>query len=199
MIESSLLSQKNNADLWKEFRQGDRLSFQHMYKEHLNELFNYGSKVTPLRCVVADSIQEMFIDLWNNKSNLSHTDNIKFYLFKALRRRIVKELAKNRKCFTDYDQTSFENTVIMLPLENRIIEVQNDSERKENLRKAISKLSERQQEVVSLIFYEGFSYEEVSKLIGINLRSTYTLAWKALASLRKEILRFVLLAFLILP
>ena len=102
-------------------------------------------------------------------------------------------MVKNRKCFADYDQSRFENTAILLPLENIIIEGQNDSERKENLTKAISKLSERQKEVISLIFYEGFSYEEVSKLIGINLRSTYTLAWKALSSLRKEILRFVVI------
>ena len=199
MIERSLSKQRTDTELWKEFRQGDRLSFQSIYKKYLNELFNYGSKITPVRSVVTDSIQEMFIDLWHNKSNLSNTENIKFYLFKALRRRIVKELVKDRKYFTGYDQSNFENTDIVLPLENRIIEDQANSERKANLKRAISKLSERQQEIISLIFYEGFTYEEASNLIGINLRSTYTLAWKALASLKKDIIKFVALFFLFLP
>jgi len=45
----------------------------------------------------------------------------------------------------------------------------------------------RQKQVIHLLFFEQIAYEEVSKLMGINLRSVYTLAWKAIANLKKHI------------
>lgn len=193
MLEQPLSGNETDGELWKKFREGDRRAFQVLYQKYLQQLFNYGYKVTPVRTQVIDGIQDMFIDLWNNRGSLSHTDNVKYYLFKALRRRLVRNLKKEKKYWLGSDDVLKENAILVLPLEHVIIEGQENEEKMGKLRKAISKLSDRQKEVITLIFYDGFSYEECSKLIGINLRSTYTLAWKALASLRKEIVKGILI------
>ncbi|MEQ6118940.1 sigma-70 family RNA polymerase sigma factor [Reichenbachiella sp. MALMAid0571] len=197
MQVNPLSDHEMDGELWKKFRHGDRLAFQKLYQKYLQDLFNYGFKVTPQRSQVTDAIQDMFIDLWNNKSNLSQTENIKYYLFKALRRRLIRNIKADKRYWVGEEKIA-ENATLVLPLENIIIEGQENAERLHQLKKAISKLSDRQKELISLIFYEGFSYEECSKLIGINLRSTYTLAWKALASLRKEIVKCIMIPFLFL-
>lgn len=198
MLEQPLSGNETDGELWKKFREGDRRAFQVLYQKYLQQLFNYGYKVTPVRTQVTDGIQDMFIDLWNNRSSLSHTDNVKYYLFKALRRRLVRNLKKEKKYWLSSDDVLKESTTLVLPLEHVIIEGQENEEKMGKLRKAMSKLSDRQKEVITLIFYDGFSYEECSKLIGINLRSTYTLAWKALASLRKEIVKGILIPLLLM-
>ncbi len=184
----------NDSELWQQFRQGDRVAFQQLYQKYLQELFNYGCKVVPVRSIVTDGIQDMFVDIWHNRGNLSSTDNVKYYLFKALRRRLVRNMDKERK----HRLFPVEQEVdVIFPFEDQLIAGQHNKEKLQQLRKAIGKLSDRQKEVISLIFYEGFSYEEASNLIGINLRSTYTLAWKALSILRKEITRLIILPFFI--
>lgn len=198
MLEQSLSGNDEDSELWKKFREGDRRAFQSFYQKYLQQLFNYGYKVTPVRTQVIDGIQDMFIDLWNNRSSLSHTDNVKYYLFKALRRRLVRNLKKEKKYWLGPDDVLKENATLVLPLEQVIIEGQENEEKLSQLKKALAKLSDRQKEVITLIFYDGFSYEECSKLIGINLRSTYTLAWKALASLRKEIVKGILIPLLLM-
>ncbi|MDN5199882.1 sigma-70 family RNA polymerase sigma factor [Fulvivirgaceae bacterium BMA10] len=193
-----LLSPKNEPDhiLWQQFREGDRRAFQQIYQKYLNELFTYGMKVQPHRNLVKDCLQDLFIDLWKNKENLSKTDNIKYYLFKALRRKITKDVVKKKRYYVERDVVEFSDTQIVFPFENKIIELQGQLMESQKLRKAVERLSDRQKEVINLIFYEAFSYEEVSNIMNINLRSVYTLVWKAISSLRKDIISFLALFIL---
>jgi RNA polymerase sigma factor (sigma-70 family) len=180
--------------LWEAFRQGDRDCYQKLYTKYLDALYNYGYKVFPNKAVITDLIQDLFIDLWKYKNNLSQVKNVKFYLFRSLRNRIIKEVERNR--YITYDMESeFGNALMVLPFEAKIIETQIQSENKEKLQKAFLALSKRQREVINLLFYEKFSYEEVTSIMSINLRSVYTLVWKALAVLRKE-LSCLIVAFL---
>lgn len=179
----------SDKHLWERFRQEDRSAYQQLYSRHLSALYNYGYKVVPNESVVADHIQDLFIDLWKYKANLTQVKDVKHYLFRSLRNRIVKAIRQNR--YTSYDiydiQEEHHDVLMVLPLENKIIENQTCSETTKKLQRAFLALSKRQREVINLLFYEKFSYEEVAGIMNINLRSAYTLAWKALAVLRKEL------------
>lgn len=172
--------------LWKAFKQGDREVFSYLYKTYLDLLFNYGMKVAPDRDLVKDSLQELFIELWKNKQNLSDTRQIRFYLYKALRRKLIREVQKNSgkrfETLTEYtpDQVSF-------PLENQLISEEVSRMRKARLAKALGKISIRQQELLTLLYFENYSYEQISEMMGIHVKSVYTLAWKAFASLKKSL------------
>ena len=184
----------SDESLWEAVRQGDRGSYQMLYSTYLNDLYNYGYKIIPNKAVVADHIQDLFIDLWKYKDNLSRIKNFKHYLFRSLRNRIIKEVSRNRYMVCDME-SEYTNALVVLPFEHKIIESQTQSDTAKKLQKAFLALSKRQREVINLLFYEKFSYEEVAGIMGINLRSVYTLAWKSLAVLRKE-LSCLIVAFL---
>ncbi len=194
MSPSNKESSVTDEDLWEEFRQGDRVAYKKLYSKYLNDLYNYGYKIVPNQAVVTDQIQDLFIDLWKYKDSLSQVKNIKHYLFRSLRNRIIKELSQKR-CISLDIKNEYINTLMVLPLENKIIESQTQSETEKKLKKAFMTLSKRQSEVINLLFYENFSYEEVADIMSIKLRSVYTLAWKSLSVLRKE-LSCLIVAFL---
>lgn len=175
-----------DESLWEAFKQGDRNAYQQLYSKHLCPLYNYGCKIIPDKAVVTDHIQDLFIDLWKYRDNLSPAINIKYYLFRALRNRIIKGVHRN-KCTTYPEESEYSNGLIVLPFEQKMIENQAQSENKKRLQKAFHALSKRQKEVINLLFYEKYTYEEVAGIMSINLRSVYTLAWKSLAVLRKEL------------
>ncbi|MEK6479400.1 sigma-70 family RNA polymerase sigma factor [Catalinimonas sp. 4WD22] len=183
-----------DESLWEEVRCGDRAAYQKLYSRHLNDLYNYGYKIISNEAVVTDQIQELFIDLWKYKERLSGIKNIKHYLYRSLRNKIVKDISRNRYVVKDME-SEYANALVVLPLENKIIESQTLADTKKKLQKAFLALSKRQREVINLLFYEKFSYEEVAEIMSINLRSVYTLAWKALSVLRKE-LSCLIIAFL---
>lgn len=175
--------------IWLSFREGDREAFSFIYIHHLDILFNYGMKVINDRSLVKDSIQELFIDLWKSRQNLSGTDNIRYYLFKVLRRKLIREIKRQRRNTEKYIQ-NFKGEIIVISPESELISEEISEHRTAVLKKALGNISLRQQEVLNLLFFENYSYEQVSQLMSINVKSVYTLAWKAFAALRKSLKGF---------
>lgn len=172
--------------LWEKVREGNRDAYQQLYSKYLSELCRYGFKIVPNRDAVADHIQDLFIDLWKYKENLTTIQNMKYYLLRSLRNRIVKEANQNKN-FVCERETNLVQTQIELPIEHIIIEEQTQLQEDRKIKSAFMTLSSRQKEVIKLLYYEKFSYEEVAGIMALNLRSTYTLAWKALSALRNEL------------
>ena len=193
------LNQENSyydqADLkvWQAFKKlDDKKAFEHIYTENIDQLYNYGLKIFQDGHVVEDCIQELFINLWDQRKNLADTDNIHFYLMKALRWKIIKHIDKKHKKLKKIkDNFELLKGEVVLPYEDHLISDQLDMEKRRELRIALNKLPDRQREVIHLIFFRKMSYEEVSEIMFINLKSVYTLAWKALSNLKKTILVLV--------
>ena len=80
-------------------------------------------------------------------------------------------------------------------LESHLIAAQTTRENKLKILKSLEKLPARQKEVLHLLFDDGFSYEETAEIMGINVRSVYTLAWKGISSLKKCIKDFLIIGF----
>lgn len=83
--------------VWSKFLSGDRDAFTHIYDVYVNALFNYGIKIAPDSALVQDCIHDLFVNLWHNKGKMGETDSIKFYLYKSLKRKLIRELEKRKK------------------------------------------------------------------------------------------------------
>jgi RNA polymerase sigma factor (sigma-70 family) len=192
---SKFLSQEWD-DLWLLLRNGDRSGLEGLYKCFAADLFQYGMTLAQDGEFVEDCIHEVFIDLWRYHKTLQKADNVKVYLFKSLSHKIYRETRKNRKWKTDEIREEFEGRFFVESVETKLIGLQREIGLQHQLAAALEKLPLRQKEVIQYIFFERFSYEEISKMMGINLRSVYTLAWKAIAGLKKHIISiFLLTAF----
>lgn len=69
--------------------------------------------------------------------------------------------------------------------EQKMVEAETRKEEHENLHKAILQLSERQQEFVKLIFFQGWSQDEVAKKYGIAKSSVSEAMQRIYATLKK--------------
>ncbi len=198
-LKSSVFKNGHQLDdslLWLQLKEGDRSGLEGLYLKFSNDLFRYGMAIVANRSFVKDCIQEVFIDLWKYRSALNHTDNVKIYLIKCLSNKISKEVSKEKRVFSENEISPFETIFLEESVEDRFIESQRSEELQFKLRVGLSKLPARQREVIQLLFFEKYSYEETSKVLGINVESCYTLAWKAVKGLKKEILvRLIILFF----
>src|SRR6187402_1381298 len=77
--------------LWLQLKSGDRDAFAAIYRLHSISLIAYGIRLCPDRDILKDQIQELFVELWNSRENLSPTDSVKFYLFRALRNKLIRQ------------------------------------------------------------------------------------------------------------
>jgi RNA polymerase sigma factor (sigma-70 family) len=188
-INDSLSIIENSQDeaLWMQFKAGDETAFYEIYDKYIDLLYNYGVKFTPDYGLVEDCIHDLFINLWENRANIGHVKQPKFYLYISLRRKIIRsEQRKNRYITEDHGETRF-SLRITGSVEDTLILEQAAADRANHLNKAISGLSARQREIIFLKYYENFSSEEIASIMSINIESVYKLSTKALNAIRNLI------------
>jgi RNA polymerase sigma factor (sigma-70 family) len=167
--------------VWTEFRSSNRKALDYLYEKYVRLLYVYGGKISRNHAIVEDCIHDLFVELWNKRKILGETDNIKFYLFKTLRKKIVNKLSLSVSteaaphCETDVD----------FPIEFNIIQDQMICERQTMMKRALASLTENQREAIYLKFYEKLPYQQIASVMDIDLKSAYKVIGKAIDSLRK--------------
>lgn len=180
------LEQLTDYQAWEMLKSGDVKGLEKLYRIYSAELFRFGMSLAHEEPFVLDSIQELFLDLWKYQNNLSEVGNLKLYLFKSLSNKI-KRAKKTQSKQAKIEFSGMEDLVSTGSVEDEWISSQQEEELKKRLAKGIENLPLRQKEVIQYLFFERMSYEECSKILEINLRSVYTLAWKAINSLKKHL------------
>jgi len=187
--KSSTNSRKSNSDdlaLWRSIRNGNDLAFSSLYNRYANTLFNYGMHLCHHRELVKDCIQELFTYLWNRRETLSEIESVKYYLLKSFRNQMIKNLERERKIFTElegkHEQFQPESYV-----EERIIEQEIATLKKEKMNLALSRIPKRQREIIVLKYFNDLNYVQISSLMGISVPSAHNLISKALQSLISKI------------
>ena len=170
-------------ELWDECKAGNQKAFAHIYQLWFDELFNYGIKVARGReDLLKDCIQEMFVYLWQKRTEIQVQSSLKFYLFKSLRRSILQKFKANKISDILAEGVFYFETVPSI--ESQLIRDQSIQESNQQLLRAINNLPQRQKEVIFLRFYEDFEPQEVANIMGLKLNSTYVLLSKSLQALR---------------
>ena len=176
--------QKDDSALWDSFRNGNESTFIRIYETYFDKLYAYGWRICKKEELVKDAIQDIFIGLRKYRSNLGHTDSIKFYLFKCLKRAIIKEEGKWYSNLNEIDENYFFD--FSFSPEKLLIERQIDEEKQKKLNEAIALLSPRKKEVIYYYFYEGLNYQQIQEIMDLdNIKSARNLIYKALGFLRE--------------
>ena len=183
--QDQLLDLADEQQLWKAFKQGSQRAYATIYHQQVRVLFSYGSKIVNDRDLVKDSIQDLFYYLWEHRSGLSDTDNIRCYLFTALRRNLVSQTTQ-RLANQRLDQLPWASAQEVSPsYETQWIEQQTAEEHQQGLQEILRALPERQREAVFLKYYQDMSTEEMAAIMNINRRAVYKLLTKAIRNLQQ--------------
>ncbi|MGQ7868161.1 RNA polymerase sigma factor [Sunxiuqinia sp. sy24] len=174
---------ENDQTLWSKFLDGNEQVLSIIYLRHANLLFDYGCKMTTDRDLVKDCIQDIFCTLIKNRENLSETDNIRLYLFKALKRKLVREIQKSYRTqnLEGLPEIGFDLAFLHRPDHT---ELELTDRQKQELTEAINSLTERQKEAIYLRFTRGLDYKEISAVLNLNYQSSRALIHRAIAKLR---------------
>ncbi|MCY1723043.1 sigma-70 family RNA polymerase sigma factor [Prolixibacteraceae bacterium Z1-6] len=169
--------------VWDKFKNGDSEAFKTIYNEFTDALFAYGSKITSNRDLLKDSIQDLFIDVYTYGSKLRQPELLEFYLFKTLKRIIIKKLKEDQR-FSAMNE-DFERFDLKFTIEDEVFG--KDSEKKlKLLQKEISQLAPASRELLFLKFNSGLSYEAIAKIVGIKPDSAKKQIYRIVQRLRKD-------------
>lgn len=171
--------------LWAAFRSGDEKALVYIFDRYANPLINYGRKIAADEHIVKDAVQELFIVIWRQRHRLSETDCIRSYLFKSLRRKLVRSLSRIKgKLFSPLSTMDEYIEKVVPSHEVLMIARQVSEEKRANILKMMEGLTRRQQEALFLRYFEEMSCDEIAEVMGLSRQAVYNLVHKALKDLR---------------
>jgi len=174
----------DDALLWAQLKGGDPAALEAIFRREAVALRGYGRKFTADSNLIADCLQDLFVELWRTRDNLGATDHIRKYLFVSFRRRLVRTLVKESQTRSILPEEDIPDRVAF-SIENQWIETEESNEKSERLAQAIRQLSPRQQEILHLRFQAEMDYPQITEIMGLQYQSARNLLTRTLEGLRK--------------
>ncbi len=165
------INKKDEDLLWKGMKSGDQESFSMIFKSYYPKLYTYGIKLMPFSDLVRDQIQDLFINIWQNREGLGDVSNLKAYLFTSLRRRLFhsKEKRLDTESIDNLSEKDYRSWIFE---PNEFIDTAFISSNiKEKLIKNLNSLPENQREIIFLRFYNQLTYREIADIVHIKEQS----------------------------
>ncbi len=122
-----------------------------------------------------DVVQGAFEKLWINRAQVDN-ERSKSYLFTVAYHQMIDHIRKNKRVSLQDDFNEHEKGVIAPKHDTKRI-----------LNEALAKLNEKQRSLVLLKDYEGYSYEEIGQITGLNGSQVKVYLHRARLQLREYI------------
>lgn len=173
---------------------GNKKSFEALFLHMYVPLCTFAAGFTGSKEDAEEVVQDLFASLWQNRLQLPENLNVRAYLFTSAKNGSL-DIVKHQEVRRKYHE---QLSVFYL---NASAEVTYSNHVMKRVTEEIEKLPERNKIVYLLHRRDGFTYREISQILGISKKAVEARMSKALTilrdSLRKEKSTFIL-ALLIL-
>ena len=120
-----------------------------------------------------------------SKKNLGKTDNIRLYLLKSFRRKLIRELQRKHKQSGSIEEIEIQPDIVF-SVEEDLILAEDKSKRLEIIRQGMKELNQKQREVLYYKFTLGFDYKHISEIMQVTNDSARQLVSRAIHSLKNH-------------
>lgn len=163
-----------------------RDDFENLVLKHQREIINFHYRFVRNRAEAEDLAQETFIKAYFRLPSLKEPEKFRSWLYQIARNLVIDFYRRNKKRMGDL---RMDDAILAVVGEKNRAEMQADildREVQQGLEKCIGMLTTEEQKLVKLLYYEGFSYDEMAEMLQINgntLKSKLFRARKVLAEL----------------
>ena len=158
--------------------------FEQLFQMHYANLVLYAKKFVYRNDVASDVVQEAFVKLWENRSNIIANVSLKAYLFK-----VVYNLSMNH--LEQVNIHSRHHHSIHAELKEMEVDYYRDEksilqeEQVEIIHKLIRELPDVCQDIIDLSRFKGLKNKEIANKLNIPLRTVETRIYRCINKLRE--------------
>ena len=174
---------ENQKNLLTEVATGDSKSFEELTKKYGNLIWSIASRYLSNQAEAEDAVQEIFLALWQSASRFDANKGSEItFIATIARRRLIDGLRKNNKhkILQSIDDA----------ISNDVFKQKSNLEKNAELSLAIGildTLEKKDQELLSLSIYQGYSHVEIAKLLNLPLGTVKTKIRRNLMKIREKI------------
>lgn len=158
------------------------VDYTRIYNLYVNELFSYGIGLGFGANKCMDAIHDVFYRMLIGTNALSEIQNIKFYLFRSLKNRLLDmEKHEGRMTYNAMEEHVFHADV---SITDALVDSEERTRITERVQKLLNSLSNNQREVIYLRYIQEMDYEEIAILLDISAEYARKLVYRGMLKLR---------------
>ena len=157
-------------------------AFNYLYDHYSGALFTIINQIVPDKDTASDVLQEVFVNVWRKISTYDETKGRLFTWMLNIARNAAIDKVRS-KGYRDNQRTQpiaeDENggmSISSNPIVNDV-----------GLKKVLTTLNEEYRKLIDLSYFQGFTHEEIAKMLGIPLGTVKTRIRTAISQLRTMI------------
>ncbi|MBD1424244.1 RNA polymerase sigma factor [Sphingobacterium arenae] len=169
-------------------KQSDQHAFQELYNRYSSKLYGNILRMTKSNDSADDILQVVFVRIWENRLTINTDRSFKSYIYQITQNAVFdsfRKKARDRALLSVTAREREERETRESPTEQWLSE----KDDKAVLKKAVDQLPPRRREIYQLCKLEGYSYDQVSELLGISTSTVNDHIVKASKTL-KEYLQY---------
>jgi RNA polymerase sigma-70 factor (ECF subfamily) len=172
----------NEPELVALLKEQSNEAFNYLYDNYSGALFTIINQIVPDKDHASDVMQEVFVNIWRK---IGTYDASKGRLFTWMLN-IARNAAIDKVRSKGYKDS--QRNVAIEDGENRITNSGTETAVSDvGLKKIISKLSDEYRRLIDLSYFQGFTHDEIAKIMGIPLGTVKTRIRTAISQLRTMI------------
>ena len=142
----------------------DRKAFSELYTYHMHNLYRYVFFICKSTEITEEVVQEIFVKLWLNRSNLHNIQFFKSYLYRSAQNQLIDHLRRAKLQHKVTEQMQVVESECALPSDSAMI----CNEFIQLTRRAINHLPAKRKIIVELRTEHGLTLDEIAERLHIS-------------------------------
>lgn len=172
------------SELVCRLQNGNEAAFEKLYAKYAGKIYNISRKMGVSHEDAEGVVQEVFLRIWRNRSNLDSSLSFNAYIIAIVRSIVIKQARKHARfiAFQQYainylpgDTNETEDYVIFTDLDERST-------------KAIDQLPAKQKQVFMMKNFEHLTVDEIAEKLDISKRTVENQIYRATKILRESLI-----------
>ena len=173
----------SEQELVSQLLQQNDQAFSYLYDNYSPALFGVINQIISNKEIAAEVLQDVFVNIWKKIGLYDDTKGRLFTWMLNIARNAAIDKLRSRSYQDSLKNQPLAENVNTITANSAANPLQNDI----GLRKQVGKLKEEYRVLIDLSYYQGFTHEEISKILNLPLGTVKTRIRSALTQLRTMI------------
>jgi RNA polymerase sigma-70 factor (ECF subfamily) len=157
---------EEDVDLWSKVLQGDAHSYGILFERHVQAVFGYCFRRTADRFLAEDLTSIVFMETWRRRNKIEVRHGTLLVWLYGVANNVLRNQARSTRRYKDFLARLPRDEPVPDSADEAVARI-DDERRMRVVLEKIGDLSTRDQEIVTLCLWEGLSYEDAARSLGI--------------------------------
>lgn len=174
-----------DKELFLMLKEGNEHAFKALFQKYYSSMCRFADQFLNDNEMAEETVQELFVRIWEKRSNLNIETSVKHYFFRSVRNHCLNQLQHQKirlQYATRMKETAYQETdPDLCYIEVGLVE---------KIEKSIDSLPPKRQEIFRLSREKGLKYKEIADELNISVKTVEAQMGLALKHLRDELKEF---------